>query len=237
MVIDRLQAFLGLPVKFNDIDIHSPRLIDIANISYMEYLIKLQFCLFNKEKILLDLFQIGEDEYLQIKDTSDFDVLTDHPQLQAYISDALSFFAKDSVVFDSKSQSFKINGLEFINKNNYIHFISTMKELNAVSDESTGVKKKTAKAKLFQDRIDFFKKKTQKKEDTLEIKDILSILCSANGNGIDIFNVGNLTIYQMYEQFERLNIKESFDRLLPVWANGHLSGDTKLPEWIKRTKL
>lgn len=238
MIIDRLQAFLAQPILFNGaVNIYSPTMDEISKVGYEEYMLKVQFSLFDKEKILLDLFNVTDEEYDLIKDTSDYDILTDHPNLQDYMSDSLSFFAKSKVVFDSLSKSFRIGSVEFVNKDNFKDYALVIKQLNAMDLESEQGAKRTAKAKAFQDRINFFKKKTQKKEDVLEIKDILSILCNAGNNGINIFNVGSLTIYQVYEQFERLNVKESFNRLHPVWANGHLGENTKLPEWIKRTKL
>lgn len=82
-----------------------------------------------------------------------------------------------------------------------------------------------------------FESKQTSNDEGLDLKDICSILCSAPDNGINILNIGDLTIYQVYEQFERLNIKEKHDRLLPVWANGHLGDKEKLPEWIIKTKL
>ncbi|WP_440118463.1 hypothetical protein [Paenibacillus sp. QZ-Y1] len=238
MIIDRLQAFLAQPTKFNgSVNIYSPTMDEISNVGYEEYMLKVQFSLFNKEKILIDLFNLSDEDYDLIKETSDYDILTDHPNLKDYMTDSLSFFARSPVIFDELSNSFKVDGVEFVNKDNYQDYSLVIKQLNAMDMGSEQETKKTAKAKAFQDRINFFKKKTQKKEDVLEIKDILSILCNAGNNGINIFNVGSLTIYQVYEQFERLNIKESFNRLHPVWANGHLGENTKLPEWIKRTKL
>ncbi|WP_440110358.1 hypothetical protein [Paenibacillus sp. QZ-Y1] len=236
--MDRLQLFLAQPISFNGaVNVYSPTMDEIASIGYEEYLLKLQFSLFDKEKILLDLFNVSEEEYELIKDTSDYDILTDHPNLREYMVNSLSFFTRSSVCFDIESCSFKVNGTEFVNKSNYNDYSLAIKLLNAMDMEPEYETKKTAKARAFQDRINFFKKKTQKKEDKLEIKDILSILCNAGNNGINIFNVGTLTIYQVYEQFERLNVRESFNRLHPVWANGHLGENTKLPEWIKRTKL
>ncbi|PIH59677.1 hypothetical protein [Paenibacillus sp. LK1] len=236
-MIDRMQAFLGHPTKFNESYIHSPNLDEIAIMGYMEYMIKLNFSLFDKEKILLDMFGMDENEYDSIESSPDYHILTDHPQLREHIIDSIEFFTKSKVSFDSDTGSFLINGIEFINENTYLAYVDIIKQLNVVESNSDNGRRKTAKAKSFQDRINFFKKKAQKKEDVLEIKDILSILCNAGINGINIFNVGTLSIYQMYEEFERLNVKESFSRLLPVWANGHLGESNKLPEWIKRTKL
>ena len=236
-MLNRLPLFLGEPIVFGGIKLYSPRLSEISAIGEMEYLINFQLTTFDKEKILLDLFQIEQDRFDSIADENDFAVLTDHPSIREHICKSLSFFVKDDVYFDVKTESFMVGEIPFININNFVEFQTCIREVNGSSGIEEKEKKMSAKAKKFQERINSFKKKAKKKDDEIELKDIASILCSADGNGINVFNVGQLTIYQAHEQFAQVNVKEEHKRLLPVWANGHLSEGTKLPEWIKRTKF
>lgn len=240
LIIDRLSAFLGLPYKLNEyVSIYSPTIREIALEGYIEYMIKLQLSSFQKEKILLDLFKLDQDTYSSIENEDDFDVLTNHPTIAHHISSALSFFCKSNVHYDELSASFVTDNEKIVvNKDNYSHISSVIKELNGITDiQASNLKPRSSKAKQLLEKMMAFEKKESKTDDGLELKDILSILCSAKGNGINVFNVMDLTIYQVYEQFERMNVKENHDRLLPVWANGYLPETKTLPEWIIKTKL
>lgn len=240
MIIDRLTAFLGLPYKLNEhTSIYSPTIRDIANEGYIEYTIKLHLSSFQKERILLDLFNLDRATFSTIENENDFDVLTDHPIIIHHISSALSFFCKENIHFDESSSSFITDDQQVVvNKDNYTQISSIIKELNGIADsKATKVTPNSNKAKQLLEEMMKFEKNEPKADDGLELKDILSILCSAKGNGINIFNVMDLTIYQVYEQFERMNVKENHDRLLPVWANGYLPETKTLPEWITKTKL
>lgn len=235
---NRLGLFLGQPLTTDtDVNIYSPTINHIALNGYEDYLIKLTLCSFNKETILSGLFGSDEETLNDISNENDFDILTANPNLVSHICDALSFFVQETVHFDSIYQAFMVDGKILATKNNYQYITEIIKELNCVSDNEDKLKASSKKAQEMLKRMQMFEQKQKKQDDGLEIKDVLSVLCSANGNGINIFNVGQLTIYQVYEQFERLTTKDSFDRLLPVWANGHLTGEAKLPEWIKKTKL
>ncbi|RXZ78197.1 hypothetical protein EBB07_29520 [Paenibacillaceae bacterium] len=205
----------------------------------MEYHINLILTTFDKEKILVNLFGFDDLKMKAFDSISDYDVLVSSIDITNYICQGLSFFSKKDVIFDENELVFLIEDIQFISKDNYKEVSTLIQKLNGIEETSTdNIKFRNAKAKEIYEQLNKAKQKQNKSnKDSLDIKDILSILCHADGNGINIFNVGKLTIYQMYEHFERLNIKESHRRILPVWANGHLKENDKLPEWIVKTKL
>ena len=239
--MDRLKAFLGLPYPLAPgINLYSPTINEIGVIGHVDYMINVQLSLFNKKKILLDLFGIDEEVYNKIENEDDYSVLIDHPDIRNYIAKALSFFVKDDVVFKTESQSFYVAEKEFINKTNFQSVASIIRKLNAVPDdigpgELRSNKPNSKTAKLLEE-MKSFEKKISSGDDEMELKDICSILCIAPDNGINIHNIGDLTIFQVYEQFERMASKDEFNRALPIWANGHWDSKEKFPEWIKRTK-
>lgn len=220
----------------NGVKLYSPTVDSVLDIGEVDYSINLVLSTFDKEKVLLHLFNVSQNDYDRIADTDDYEVLSDHPSIIPHICRALSFFAKEEVLFDVATRSFITSESVLVNSDNYKIVQSIIRELNGIQTNVTP-KKMTGKAKAFHERMNFFKSKLKKSDDDIELKDMLSILCSANGNGIDIFNVGGLTIYQVYEHFERVTVKENYDRILPVWANGNLKENAKFPEWIKRTRL
>lgn len=205
----------------------------------MEYMIKFHLTSFQKDKILLDLFGLHQESYSQIENENDYDVLTDHPAITQHISTALSFFSRENVSYDDHTSSFLTqNQHVLVNKDNYTYVSSVIREMNGISEPSIPqYTAKSNKAKLIYAEMMKYEKNEVKHDDSLDLKDVLSILCNAKDNGINVFNVMDLTIYQVYEHFERMNIKENHDRILPVWANGHLPETQKLPEWITKTKL
>jgi hypothetical protein len=241
MTIDRLRTFLGLPyVANNGVKIYSPTVNEVSHVGELDYIVNLALCSFDKERVLLDLFRIDEQLYASVLNENDYDVLTDNPTIVNHICNALAFFVKDEVLYDIKRSVFTCNNTDFVAKDNYEKIAEIISQLNCSVSKNQGskptFKNDTAKMK-FMKLLELRKKYQKQDENALELKDILSILCNSEGNGISIFNVGELTIYQVYEHFERLNLKESHKRTLPVWANGHLGKDDKLPEWVTKTKL
>jgi hypothetical protein len=240
MYFDRLAAFLGKPINFNGIDLYSPTIKEIVEISEIEYRIKLVFASFDKEKMFQDLFKISNKDYEEIEDKDDFDVLTSHPQIVKYVSESISFFAKKEIYFDIRDKSFYFlnnhqKGVYFLNRNNYQKFSEVILNLNGIEKEQK-IEFKNDKVKKKYKQMLAYKKQFNKGKD-FELKDILSVLCNADGNGINIFNVDSLTMYQVAEHFERLSVKEKHYRILQVWANGLLKEKETLPEWIVKTKL
>ncbi|MBD2846437.1 hypothetical protein IDH44_14645 [Paenibacillus sp. IB182496] len=187
---------------------------------------------------MLRLFQLPGEDYARLDDVADYEVLTGHPAIRGHLCTALSFFAREAVDFDPVKRSFTVRDRPLATADNYSKVAALIATLCGVEQPSAAPKLKNARARELFDKLARLRETRGKTAgDTLELKDLLSILCAMNGNGIDVFNVAELTIYQVYEHFERLKLKESHNRVLPVWANGHLREHDKLPEWISRTKL
>ncbi|OME41505.1 hypothetical protein [Paenibacillus odorifer] len=240
---NRLSLFLGCSTLFNGVRIYSPTIQEIETISEVQYQVYLSLATFNKEKILQILLSVSQEEYNEIEQEDSFEVLTENSDLVKHISEAISFFLKTDVVYDEKSKTFFVKQddeyLSFINIDNYAEFAEALLIANgSANDKKPPLKFKNKRSeRMYKEMAKLRKKNNEKKIDTIELKDILSILCNYKGNGVNIFNVHQLTIYQTYEHFERLGLQYQRDALLPVWANGYLKEGTKLPEIIIKTKL
>lgn len=238
MDMDRLRIFLGKPIKLNDNTmLHSPTISEIAEIGEIQYRIYLSLCTFDKEFILKQMLQIVTDEqFKEIEDYNDYEVITESHPISQEIANALSFFCRENINFNFNDKVFQNENGVIISRNNYLDVVKCIKEINGLHEEKKKeMKFRNQKSKEMFSKLNRLRKQHQ--DESLELKDMLSILCSAEGNGINIFNAGNLTIYQVYEHFERLNINESHKRMIKVWANGLLDKDTKVPEWIVKSKL
>lgn len=238
---NRLRNFLGKrPVEFNGVGFYSPTIDSIDEIGETVYSVYLALATFDKELILKHVFQLSDEDYAALESSDDYFVLTTIPATRMELCNALSFFTKSEVVYVSESNAYAVNDVIFLTQENYKDAVKIIKEQNGVFDEEKEVKKyRNKKAEeVYQKLLKERKKlRASKKDDSLSLKDVLSILCNAEGNGINIFNVGQLTIYQVYEHFDRLNLKEQHKRLLKVWANGYLDQNTTVPEWIVRSKI
>lgn len=238
-IFERLSHFLGKPTIVHGIPVYSPTIDSIGDIGEIQYNVYLTLATFDKESILKLMFGLSSDEYSELENEDSYEVLTSIPVIANELINALSFFIKDQVQHDQLSNSYLVHDKTFINSNNYLELVKTIKEQNGVSESKKSIKFNSEISKQKYERLLELRKNSKKKNDdqSLTLKDMLSILCHAEGNGINIFNVGELTIYQVYEHFERLNVREQHKRLLRIWANGYLGKDEKLPEWMVKTKL
>lgn len=239
MVIDRLQIFLGKPFKFNEhVNIYSPTIQEIADIGYIEYLMNFHLTTFDKEKILIDLYSLDKETYQQIQDVSDYEILVSEAAIRNEICRSLAFFVREEVAFNKLNSTFEVNGHEFVNSQNYKNVSSIIRKLNGLSESSDEIKAVNKTADELYKKMQAFENMNSANEDAPELKDILTILCNMEGNGINIFNVSQLTIYQVYEQFEMATKKEEYKMLLPVWSNEKaLPENSELPNWKSKTTI
>jgi hypothetical protein len=236
---DRLKYFLGKPIKVNNVDIFSPTINEIADIGEIQYNVYLSLATFNKEVVFINLLNLSDDKYKEIENIDTYDLFISVSVIRDELINALRFFTKKEINYSESQYAFLVENKIFMNKDNYIEISEKIKELNGIIEEDRVIRFKNEKAKQMYEKLQSFRNKYKKSgsADTLSLKDILSILCNAEGNGINVFNVGQLTIYQVYALFERLNLKEQHTRLLRVWANGYLGENHKLPEWIIKSKF
>lgn len=236
----RLALFLGKPIRLeNGLEIHSPKINEIHEIGENMHSIHVVLGSFDKQRILSSLLGMDEEKMGLFADQDAFDLFCKDENLCEGIANAISFFAKASVTFSLEHQVFMHGDIPFVSKENYKEVAQCIRVANGHSEKPEDrMKPKNSKAQALMEQMKKIQQqlseKATQKEGTMDLKDILSTLCNVEGNGINIFNCADLTLYQVYEHFERTQLKESHKRLLPVWANGHLGSD-KLPEWIKTT--
>lgn len=245
MEMDKSRLFVGKPIRvINNIYLYSPKVDEVTEIGEGLYSINFILSSFNKKDILIDLFQVPEQEINKLSNIDEYDLITSNIGVQKEISSALSFFVKEEVIFDPQERAFLANSTYFLTKENYKEFSKAIKIINGriqKDDEEDPPRFANKLAEAMYREMMKLKEQAEKikqEKQGLEFKDVLSILCNADGNGINVFNIKDMTMYQVYEQFERMNLKDSRQTLIPVWAAGNL--DTKkhqLPEWIVKSKL
>lgn len=164
-----------------------------------------------------------------------FDLIKFDKYMIESLSNALNFFMLETVVYIHEDNVFAVYDgtldkdnqpiiTGYIHRNNYYDCIDLILQRINVSKEITienaKVKNKTAEkilAKL-QKAVNGKKQKVDKK---IELGNIISSL-SSHHNSINIINIWDLTVYQLYDQFARQRFEDSYNitsMSVAAWGN------------------
>lgn len=236
--MDRLRTYLFKPTIFTkdstSVFVSSPTLNQISEIGENYYNFFLTFATFN----FSNMFDFARSfTNLEInEDDSDYENAVSNSWIRDQLCGAISFFINENVAYVHDNQSFCVESGVIIRESNYHEFASIVRELNALEEKKEKSFRNDISRKKHERYEKLRKKYANKDNNSLELKDICSILCYAEGNGINVFNVGELTIYHLYEHFERLNMKENYLTTHQIYTNGLLDDPSKLKSWMVRTK-
>lgn len=75
------------------------------------------------------------------------------------------------------------------------------------------------------------REKNAKNGDGITLPDIITSLCAC-GVGYTMYNVWDLTIYQLYEAFERVQAKDKYDKEYAAILAGADPKKVKLKNWM-----
>lgn len=159
------------------------------------------------------------------KDDSVFNLILKNQTLVEFYLEALSFFFIEHIreIPDYKSWVLvdeQNNLVGIINNDNFDMVRDIILQSNCISHSSHITPKfKNEKAKAIFEKIAQKKKEAKKqgKQNQIGLGNIVSYLCSQNC-GYTFFNIWDLTIYQLFDQFFRQNIKVQTDIYGIRWA-------------------
>lgn len=120
------------------------------------------------------------------------------------------------------------NNIRIIDSDNYEEIKKVIMLQNCVKKPE----KKSKKLLKFEARLAKMRKKYGKENDTSLIEIVSAI--SAKHPSINLLNIGELTIYQLYDQLSRLNMIESYEFNFEAMCNGASSDDAKTKHWSSR---
>lgn len=224
-------------IKINEAcSIKVPTLGDIRNIGYESYEQYINI-------IALDLHQYlriidAEDRYGQLtndekKVLTIFNVLVSGDETRKALSNALSFFVYEDVKFDEGRSCFLLFGrgedysdrppqcVGVIHSDNYESVRDAVLQISYITNSSPELKKfKSPKAQKIYEKI--MKGRAEKKQSktadrNMSLANIIGAM-SVHHPGYNLTNIWSLTIYQLYDQFSRLNIKIQVDIVGLRWA-------------------
>jgi len=235
--------------------IRSPKVDDIFKLSIGEYNQYICFLTMTPKDYYknvgeIDVYNSMDDSYKMSIDM--YDILTSEDFVM-YLSDILSFFIIEDCVWDKTSNSFNVcrynsdnesDGIIVgnINRDNFFTVKKLILARNNIKIKSNIIdakkfKKKRAMkimAKLTKANEEL--KTTSKYNKDLELGNIISKVC-ARHSSINYINVGDLTIYQLYDIFYSMigNIRYDIYGRILAQHGGKAVPDFKDTDWYKNT--
>lgn len=240
-----LHLMKGLPITMDcGVDIYPVKINDIINIeelNYNKYLNFLTLEVDDIKKIFYDIPNLVEN----INSTFDFIVLycNFNDELKSFIEEAMECFIKKDVNFIINTNTFAIGEMgdfKFITETNYEEFKKIVQIQNCIdknvkeyfnpkNKKAEEIRKKLESAKKILNKV----KKNEDESENLTLSDLISI-ASSNCNGINIFNVWDLTIYQLNDQFNRMKMMEDFNINIQQLLAGADPSKVEIKHWMKK---
>lgn len=259
--IERLKILQGEPVDFGPLKIYQPKLKEINEIGYLEYARITNLLTISESELLL----FYHKEKIENGETNPFLYLFVQSLKSPifFLELRMGFFTylKEEVFLDVKNKGFKflvetektlpsgkiIKAKEFyyLNQNNFPDFQNIIRIINMSEEEEEDeiitdnleMKKKfeEARKKL---KLAKAKAKAEKgnQKNGISLSEVVSSLC-AYGIGYTLFNVWELTIYQLYDQFKRCQMKEEYETGTQMLLAGVDSKKVDLQYWMKKITL
>ena len=241
----KAQLMSSEPINFHGLLIYKPTLKEISEIgfaNYNRYTAQLTLSIFDIAKFLEEQ-KIGGNVPTPLHFI--IDVWANNPiqflELQlaffTYIRKPIEISGDTIVVIgDSPDKNFILNESNF---NEFQETILAINKMFDVEDEreinspNEAMRQKFLKARMkLREAKKRAKEKDSQKGDGITLPDIISSLC-AFGIGYTMFNVWDLTIYQLYDQFEKASSKDEYDKNYQAILAGADPKKIKLKNWMK----
>jgi len=191
----KLRLFLGKPIEFNGVLFFSPTVDTLSDMNFNLYATYILFATFDKDEILKRFYTLSDEQIESLEEVEDYELLTSEAFLTNSICESLSFFTNNEFSYNSSNQSFEAlvenERKPVVNRENYKNISDIVKYINGFLDnkKEKKVKYKNKKARELAKEMEKMRERSKKNNnDSLDLKDILSILCAEDGNGITVFN-------------------------------------------------
>lgn len=210
-VVDYMTLISGRPYEYNGLLVYPPTLDDIATVRYQTYESYLSIFFLSA----IDIVSIiGVQNESLPPTTTALQLITCIPDLRDALLRSLSFFIREEILYSDEFGYYLIRdgGVKYISIDDIHEIRSIVLQLCNIQDttETQPVKFRNEKARQIYEKIQ--KKKAEKQAKSASSKDSLSMAlpnlisavaaCSPTYN---YFNIWQMTVYQFYDQFARLN--------------------------------
>lgn len=202
--------------------------------------------------LLLDLKtylnMIGKPEQYNLMSDQDklnfsiFDLLILNEQSCLLLQDILNFFVKENVIYSQENKNYIVKENEqiigMITKDNYSSICDLICQRNCIKSNQEDLSKiKSKKAleilkKIKKGRAE--KEKISKADKNMELGNIISAVANKS-QSLNMLNIWDLTIFQIWDCFARLNNNNMYDiQSMSVAAWGDKDNHFDATAWFKR---
>ena len=218
----------------------SPKLRDIAAIGYDAYQYYLMILQMDSKNVF------SKSALPSDTDNDLFDLFTQNADYPSLLQTVLNFFIKEEVLYSEKDRAFLVQKDNVvtgaITKENYTPICEMIFRRNYIrsNQEPEISKAKNNKAleimkKLQEGRAQ--KTKHTKSDQNMELGNIISAVANKS-QSLNILNIWDLTIYQLWDCFSRLSNNSIYDiQSMSVAAWGDKDNHFDLSAWFKRIDI
>lgn len=216
--IDQFQLLRGKDahIRINDFcEVRQPTLGDIVEVGYGQYQGYISTFLIKKSELLKAL---GAEDGPEYDPYSLWDIMLVIPELQANLLAALGFFVIGQIAV--ADGCICVDGRALSSADLYDIAAAAMKISNIETDDESqhvfaSERSRRLWEKMQKGRAGLRKAKNQ--DGNIDLLNLTSAV-AAKGCGYTLFNVWELTVYQLYDQFARMNVNVQMDIYSSRWA-------------------
>lgn len=214
--IEQLQLLGGSPIRINEhCALRQPTLGDIRDLGYDHYQGLVTTFLVKKSDLLKSL---GAEDGPEFDPYSLWDIMLSIPELANALLAALDFFVLGTIT--AHEHEICVDGHPLSNQD--LHDIAAgVAQMNYIESDdesqhqfaSERARRLWEKAKRGREGL----RKAKAKDANMDLPNLISAL-AARGTGYTLFNIWDLTVYQLYDQFARTNVNVQMDIYSSRWA-------------------
>ena len=230
-MIDKLKLLAGDDkVEIDGIVFKQPKLRDIKDIGLQTYYAYISFLLVSAEEYLISIKREDLIPFFKQHNLTMFDIYRDNPYERQFFIEALSFFIDGEIEF--KNGEFLINNTNIINKEIYQKILEIIAEINCLKVNKQQETYANEKARKIAEKIQQAKQKRSsvQSKDSISLADIISAVASRK-ESLNLLNIWDLTIYQLYDHYNRLIAEDEFD--IHAMNYAYWGGEFKAKHWSK----
>lgn len=220
--------------------IHKPTVQDIFDLEIENYNTYLAYLIMTPLKFCETFYPDLAESYHLLSDKEKeeltlFNLVTESEEFIQSFLEIFNFFFQETVQYNVKKNSFELiesfesdkipetqNVVGYITKTNFSELCNILLQINNIErPKNKDEKPKNALGLYYWNKIQKYKKKQKKFDDKYDFGNIVSIV-AAYGEGLNILNITQVTVYQLYDQFQRIQVERAYRKAetsISVWGD------------------
>lgn len=247
--LDYFDCISPLPLEFINVGkIKSPRLIDIAGISYYVYSLYIAHLRMTPEEYFESYHKDEEIDFDVVLNMTKFDLVKNDDGFRRVIMSALNFFFEKPFDYYPEYSAFictdEIDGnktaIGIINDENYAQVVDVILQRVHITPDENEVddisKIKNKRGRKIYERMMKARKKFKKAKSNnpdLTLANIIAAVATRSSN-LNWVNIWDITVFHLFDEFERLQINDQYNiASTQVAAWGDKDNKFKFGLWSK----